>query len=369
MLSNESMGDTLELLSKMSMRPCPRRSHEIPRPADPRLVPRLHPDLRRTRPYREVSAPVRFFSAAPAIVPLARLIVRATEQLSTCTGDALGGLLNATFGNSPELIIALVALKSGYLDMVRASLIRSILANLLLALGLAFLLGGIRHHVQVFNPTAARSCSSMMMIAVVSLVAPSTFSRFFAPESTSRQEQLLNLCIAGVLLVAYVLYLVFSLKTHPGAFPAQRPKARPCTRANDRAWHGVPAFCSVHRRCLVRLPALPIKSSAMKTRRQSPSAPFGDVTVQSRDSAAGTPRLCVAAILLLSRLAGGAELARSPGGRAHAESMPSLSDLTIEQEYQHTSASPWIGDFRTRSQLTGSWFGTRARRSWFHLPR
>jgi Ca2+:H+ antiporter len=165
-----------------------------------------------------VSAPVLFFSAALAIVPLARLIVGATEQLSKRTGDAVGGLLNATFGNAPELIIALAALRAGYLEMVRASLIGSILANLLLALGLAFFLGGLRHHVQVFNPTAARSYSSMMMIAVVSLVAPSTFSRLFAPDGTSRPEQLLNLCIAGVLLVAYVLYLVFSLKTHPGAF-------------------------------------------------------------------------------------------------------------------------------------------------------
>jgi len=166
----------------------------------------------------KVAAPVLFFSAALAIIPIARLIVLATEQLSTCTGEAVGGLLNATFGNAPELIIALVALKAGYVDMVRASLIGSILANLLLALGLSFLLGGLRHHVQTFNPVAARAYSSMMMIAVVSLVVPSAFSRLFATESSIRQEQLLNVCIAGVLLLAYMLYLVFSLKTHPGAF-------------------------------------------------------------------------------------------------------------------------------------------------------
>src|SRR6266487_6558811 len=76
--------------------------------------------------------PVIFFSAALAIVPIAALIVHATEQLSTRTGDAVGGLLNATFGNAPELIISLVALRAGYLDMVRASIIGSILANLLL---------------------------------------------------------------------------------------------------------------------------------------------------------------------------------------------------------------------------------------------
>src|SRR4030095_16586889 len=80
-----------------------------------------------------VSAPVLFFMAAVAIIPIAALIVCATEQIALRTGDALGGLLNATFGNAPELIIALVALKAGYLDMVRASLVGAILANLLLA--------------------------------------------------------------------------------------------------------------------------------------------------------------------------------------------------------------------------------------------
>ena len=84
-------------------------------------------------------APWVFFSAAVAIVPVARLIVRSTEQLATYTGDAVGGLLNATFGNAPELIIALVALRAGLLDMVRASIVGAILANLLLALGIAFL--------------------------------------------------------------------------------------------------------------------------------------------------------------------------------------------------------------------------------------
>src|ERR1044071_1855150 len=108
-----------------------------------------------------VSAPVLFFMAALAIVPIAAQIVGATEQLSTRTGDAVGGLLNATFGNAPELIIAFVALKAGYLEMVRASLVGAILANLMLALGTAFLLGGFRHHDQRFNPAATRAYSTM----------------------------------------------------------------------------------------------------------------------------------------------------------------------------------------------------------------
>ncbi|MDP9291975.1 MAG: calcium/proton exchanger [Verrucomicrobiota bacterium] len=162
--------------------------------------------------------PLIFFSAALAIVPIAALIVHATEQLSMRTGDAVGGLLNATFGNAPELIIATVALRAGYLDMVRASLIGAILANLLLALGVSFFLGGLRYRDQKYNPLAARTYSSMMLIAVISLLVPSAFSRILAPESTIRQEQLLNIGIAVVLLLAYGLYLLFSLKTHPGAF-------------------------------------------------------------------------------------------------------------------------------------------------------
>ncbi len=162
--------------------------------------------------------PVIFFSAALAIVPIAALIVQATEQLAHRTGDAVGGLLNATFGNAPELIIATVALRAGLLDMVRASLIGAILANLLLSLGLSFFLGGLRYRDQKYNPLAARTYSSMMLIAVISLVVPSAFSRILTPEGTIRQEQLLNIGIAVVLLLAYGLYLLFSLKTHPGAF-------------------------------------------------------------------------------------------------------------------------------------------------------
>lgn len=168
-----------------------------------------------------VAAPLLFFSAALAIIPIASLIVHATEQLARRTGDAIGGLLNATFGNAPELIIAIVALKAGLLDMVLASIAGAILANLLLALGFAFLLGGLRHHDQDYNPAAARVYSSMMLIAVISLAVPSAFSRFFAPEETIRQEMLLNVGLAVVLLVAYALYLVFMLKTHPGAFASK----------------------------------------------------------------------------------------------------------------------------------------------------
>jgi Ca2+:H+ antiporter len=166
----------------------------------------------------DASAALIFFAAALAIVPVAALIVRSTEHLATHTGDAVGGLLNATFGNAPELIIALTALRSGYMDMVRGSIIGAILANLLLALGIAFLVGGVRHRDQTYNAGASRIYSTMMLLAAMSLAVPSAFSRYFAPEGTMRQEQLLNVGVAAALLLAYGLYLLFSLKTHPGWF-------------------------------------------------------------------------------------------------------------------------------------------------------
>ena len=170
------------------------------------------------------SDPVIFFSAALAIVPIAALIVASTEQIAHRTGDAIGGLLNATFGNAPELIIALVALKAGNHELVRASIIGAILANLLLALGASFLAGGVRYHTQEYNPAASRVYSTMMLIAAISLAIPSAFSRFFSTGGPIREEQLLNTGLAIVLLAAYALYLVFMLKTHPEDFASAAPE-------------------------------------------------------------------------------------------------------------------------------------------------
>jgi Ca2+:H+ antiporter len=165
--------------------------------------------------------PAVFFCAALAIVPLATLIVHSTEHLAARTGPALGGLLNATFGNLPELIIAIVALRAGLLDMVRASLIGALLANLLLALGVAFLLGGLRRHVQEFNPAAARTYASIMLLAALSMVGPASFHRVLGT-AAPRHGEALDVAVAIVLLAAYVLYLVFMLRTHPEFFSASR---------------------------------------------------------------------------------------------------------------------------------------------------
>ncbi|HEX6226833.1 MAG TPA: calcium/proton exchanger [Chryseolinea sp.] len=167
------------------------------------------------------SAPLIFFSAALAIVPIARLIGTSTEHLATYTGDAVGGLLNATFGNFPELIIATIALKEGLHDMVLASLAGAILANLLLAMGVSFLLGGIKFHNQDYNATSVRVYSSMMMIAVISLTIPSSFHGLAAARSDTANENMLNIILAVVLLIAYVLYLFFMIKTHHDFFKSE----------------------------------------------------------------------------------------------------------------------------------------------------
>src|SRR5262245_56498151 len=162
-------------------------------------------------------APLVFLLAGLALVPIATLIVESTEEIALRTGPAIGGLLNATFGNLPELIIALVALRAGLVEMVRASLIGALLANLLLALGVSFLLGGRKRHVQEYNPAAARTYGSIMLLAALSMAGPASFHRFLS-ESAPRHAEALDTGVAIVLLVLYALYLVFMLRTHPDFF-------------------------------------------------------------------------------------------------------------------------------------------------------
>jgi Ca2+:H+ antiporter len=162
-----------------------------------------------------------FVAAALGIIPLAGLIVQATEQIAHRTGDAVGGLLNSTFGNAPELIISVVALRAGMNDMVLASLAGAILANMLLGLGLAFLLGGLRHHEQEFNPRGAQMQASLMFMAVISLVVPAAFHNLVSAESI-HLERYLSIGVALVLLVSYALSLVFMLKTHPEVYASEK---------------------------------------------------------------------------------------------------------------------------------------------------
>jgi Ca2+:H+ antiporter len=165
-----------------------------------------------------VGAPLRFLAAAFAIVPIARLIGTSTEHLTHYTGESIGGLLNATFGNLPELIICLVALQAGLYEMVTASLVGAILFNLLLIMGLGFLLGGLRHHTLTFNPQAVSVYNSLMFIAVISLALPSIYQQVFASTGPRIEQNKINLGFAVLLLTLYGMYLVFMIRTHPEVF-------------------------------------------------------------------------------------------------------------------------------------------------------
>lgn len=154
-----------------------------------------------------------FLSSAIAIIPLAGLMGKSTEALAAHVGAGLGGLLNATFGNAAELIIAFFALRQGLYDLVKASLTGSIVGNVLLVFGLAALLGGRTRRRQTFNPTAASVGATMLFLSAVALVVPAIFHEV-AGSRAPGGEQLLSLELAIVLMVTYVLGLVFTLKTH-----------------------------------------------------------------------------------------------------------------------------------------------------------
>jgi Ca2+:H+ antiporter len=158
-----------------------------------------------------------FFAACAAILPLAGWMGKATEHLAEHTGEGVGGLLNATFGNAAELIIGIVALRRGLLAVVKASLTGSILGNVLLVLGAAVLAGGLRHERQQFNQTGARSQSTMLILAAISLIAPAAYHHLGGREVLT-QESRLSLAIAAVLLVTYACGLLFSLRTHKRLF-------------------------------------------------------------------------------------------------------------------------------------------------------
>ncbi len=164
-----------------------------------------------------VPVPFTFMAAALGLIPLAALMAKATEQLAYRTSQTLGGLLNATFGNAPELIISLIALQAGLLDVVKASIVGVVLGNLLFVVGLSFLVGGLKFRVQKYNRRGARIQRSILMLAAISIVVPSLFDSFVSPE-LAKLEDGLNFSVAIVLLATYALSLVFMLKTHPEYF-------------------------------------------------------------------------------------------------------------------------------------------------------
>jgi Ca2+:H+ antiporter len=155
-----------------------------------------------------------FIASCLAIVPLAGLMGKATEHLAEHVGEGLGGLLNATFGNAAELIIATMALRAGLYDVVKASLTGSIIGNILLVFGLSALVGGVRYSIQTFNKTAANLGTTMLTLSAIGLVVPAIFHYVVTSGPTPVAEQELSLEIAIILMATYILSLVFTLRTH-----------------------------------------------------------------------------------------------------------------------------------------------------------
>jgi Ca2+:H+ antiporter len=158
-----------------------------------------------------------FVLSVLAIVPLAALLSHATESVAARTGDAVGGLLNATLGNLTELVIALTALRAGQYVLVKASLAGAIVTNTLFMLGASLLLGGLKYHVQEYNRISARMQASLLFLATIALLIPSAVSQADSVAGAAFTQKL-SVGLAVLLIVAYGLGMFFSLKTHPELF-------------------------------------------------------------------------------------------------------------------------------------------------------
>jgi Ca2+:H+ antiporter len=173
------------------------------------------------------SASIVFIASALGVIPTAALMGRATEELAARSGPGIGGFLNVTFGNAPELIIAFFALREGLQEVVKASLVGSILGNVLLVMGAAMLVGGLKRERQYFDRTAANTQSIMLLLACVALIMPAIFELVIGgslPKPTDESKhfpndlEAMSVGVALVLLATYVAGLVFSLKTHKDLF-------------------------------------------------------------------------------------------------------------------------------------------------------
>src|SRR5919112_740522 len=168
-----------------------------------------------------------FLASALGVIPTAALMGRATEELAARSGPGIGGFLNVTFGNAPELIIAFFALNEGLQEVVKASLVGSILGNVLLVMGAAMFIGGLKRERQVFDRTAANVQVNLLLLAVVALIMPAVFDLVTgeglpAPRAESKDFghdlELMSVIVSVVLLCTYVAALVLSLKTHKDLF-------------------------------------------------------------------------------------------------------------------------------------------------------
>jgi len=165
--------------------------------------------------FADIGGPWLFITSALAIIPLAKILSTSTEQLVTRVGPGVGGLLNATFSNAVEMIIAFFALNAGLFEVVRASISGAIIGNVLFVLGLSFFLGGMKRDKQVFNRTASGVTGSQLVLAATALLIPTAFVLTTPPSAAiSDLKEELSIGIALILLLAYVAQMIFFLRTH-----------------------------------------------------------------------------------------------------------------------------------------------------------
>ena len=189
-----------------------------------------------------------FIAAGLAIIPLAAWMGTATEEIAVVVGPNLGGLLNATFGNATELIIAVIALRAGYVNVVKASITGSIISNLLLVMGFSMLLGGIRYKEQTFQSLIARMNAAAMNLAVIAILVPTAVN--YTSEGISETTlQNLSLAVAIVLIIVYLLTLVFSMKTHSYLYDVGLAETELAAADEDKPnlplWGGVLLVCTL----------------------------------------------------------------------------------------------------------------------------
>ncbi|MEH2297220.1 calcium/proton exchanger [Nostoc sp.] len=191
-----------------------------------------------------------FITAGLAILPLAAWMGTATEEIAVVVGPSLGGLLNATFGNATELIIALIALNAGLIDVVKASITGSIISNLLLVMGFSMLLGGLRYKEQTFQPIVARVNAASMNLAVIAILMP-TAMNYTSQGINEETLQNLSIAVAVVLILVYALTLLFSMKTHSYLYDVGLAEAEGETeeishaKPNMALWVGVLLVCTL----------------------------------------------------------------------------------------------------------------------------
>ena len=163
--------------------------------------------------YLHFSPILTFFLSAIAIIPLAKYIGDATKELTSHTNAGFGGVINATFGNAPELIVGIFALQAGLLEVVKAAIIGSVIGNVLLVLGTAILAGGWKREYQKFNATAAKAGCSMLLLATLALIVPAIFQST-SLETSPAAIMALSIVVACMMIFAYIAQLLFTLRTH-----------------------------------------------------------------------------------------------------------------------------------------------------------